>query len=228
MSMRYIPFLAMNAAAGGGGVLTIFDTKQQNVSPVPPTTLPDPPAQSHADLIAMLTVSGEEDFESFALGDRLGIEAVTLTSNGVTATVSATPSPAAVGNVGVIDDTTFNGRYNTTPIVGGAKYWELGYVNTTYYAVLTFSTPVAAFWLYATDTGDFSATLEITMHKTGGGTVVYSPDAPSGAANGALNFWGIVDDRGTTTYDAVSLRGTNTTDVIGLDGLGWCTAAQII
>lgn len=229
--MSYIAYIA--AAGGGGGILHIFDEKNQSVSPVPPTTLPDPPAQAHTDLMALLTVSGEEDFESYTNGHLFDVDITSLSVNGISAAISVDPPGASgLGLIGQIEISTANGRYNTTPISGGTKYWKFdAFVDegapTYVYAILTFSTPIAAFWFYATDAGDFDATLEVTMHKTGGGTDVYVPDMPAGAADGALNFFGIVDDRGTVTYDAVWIRRTNSTDVIGLDGMGWATAAQI-
>lgn len=226
------------SAGGGGGVLTIFDKKNQAVSP-PPTTLPNPPAQAHTDLLALLTVSGEETFESYNNLDKIGTTVSALSANGITAAISAVytldnSDATAFELAGQVRSVATAGRYNTSPFPSGTKYWEFNpYWTDTedppvyVYVVLTFSTPIAAFWLYATDTGDFDATLEITMVKTGGGTVVYTPDAPAGASDGALNFWGLVDGRGTTTYDAVYLRRTNGSDVIGLDGIGFATAAQI-
>lgn len=230
-----------SAGGGGGGILHIFDEKNQSVSPVPPTTLPDPPAQARADLLALLTVSGEEGFESYSVGDKIGTTVSSLTVNGIAATVTAVytgpggdEDATAFELAGSIATSTAAGRYNTTPFVGGSKYWNFDPYwvydapDTIFVsAVLTFSEPIAAFWLYASDTGDFDATLKIRMMKTGGGYDDYTPDAPAGASNGALNFWGIVDARGTTTYGAVWLRRTNGDDVIGLDGIGFATAAQI-
>lgn len=207
--------------ASAGGVLNIFDTKQPNVTPIPPLVLPNPPAQSRTNLLAMLTVSGEEDFESFVLESVMGPAGNSaINANGIIANITA------AGGIGEVSNITDNGRYNTTPFPSGVQYWSFT-ANPLVSALLTFSTPIASFWLYATDLGDFNASLEITFNKTGGGSDVYLPDAPPGAASGQLNFFGIVDDRGTVTYDSVALRRTNIDDVFGFDGIGFCTAAKI-
>lgn len=233
--IHYLNPFMVQAAGGGGAVLHIFDEKNQDVGDVPPNPLPDPPKQARTDLLALLTVSGEEDFEAYSDGDFIGTTVTTFSANGITATISAIDSGTLADVtidelVGSVQSDTGFGRYNTSPEGSGTQYWNFNAFSdgsTWVSAVLTFSTPIAAFWLYATDTGDFDATLEVTFHKTGGGTDVYTPDAPAGAANGALNFFGIVDARGTTTYDAVSFRRTNGSDVIGIDGIGFATAAQI-
>lgn len=234
--IAYIPYRAA-AGGGGGGILWIFDEKNQSVSPVPPTTLPDPPAQAHTDLLALLTVSGEEGFESYTIGDQVDTDVTSFTVNGITATITSRATnpdedAAGFGLSGSIETAPDAGRYNTTPFDTGSKFWKFDTApfptgGRDIYVTLTFSTPIAAFWFYATDTGDFDGTLEVTFYKTGGGTDVYTPDAPAGASDGAINFFGIVDDRGTTTYDAVEFRRTNNSDIVGLDGIGFATAAQI-
>lgn len=113
------------------------------------------------------------------------------------------PSSLFGGTVGLVgsappEDNDFNsienhtvvGRYNTSGGTNGS------YLQTVAALTLTFTgDPVSAFGFYMTDFGDFGSSLSISLLDESGNQV---GDAlrviPENTGNGALAFWGFIDE----------------------------------
>ena len=76
---------------------------------------------------------------------------------------------------------------------------------------ITFSTPISSFGFYATDAGDGAADLQMTL--TGDETTVLLLET-AGDPNGALLFWGFIDDM--NSYSSITVLHTDQ-DGIGYD-----------
>jgi len=147
---------------------------------------------------------GNEDFESFAVGNSVPLA---LTFPGSTGNITA----SLTGGGALIDNSTAFGRFNTSP--GGSNFLQ---VNSGQSFSIAFSSPIAAFGFYGTDIGDFSGQLLLT---TAGGAVTnlvvpHTVNSP----NGALLFYGIIDT--TTQYTGLTFTNSGTGgDVFGFDDM---------
>lgn len=208
------------AAAGVG--LTWFEAEDQ----FPDDAVTAGPAAERAAFMAMLTVSGSEGFEGAPYEPGWSMDGESFTVNGVTATVSTgviegiSPDFWEEG-----DPTNYAGRFNTTSPPFPDSYRWLGFGAALTMTSITFSTPIAAFGFYATDMGDFSGQVSVTLHKSGGGTVNHDIAHTVNGDNGSLMFFGFVDD--TDTYTQIDIKATTTAEFIGIDDVVIATAAQL-
>lgn len=152
----------------------------------------------------------EESFESVTLGPL----APPLLFGTPLAELTMPDPPVPAGSSGFIEVALTDGRFNTSPV--GSRWWEAsGNFSISFYAA------IEAFAFYATDLGDFDATLTIEwfLNNNPRGTMDI---ARLSTGNGTLDFWGLTDTDG---FDRVSFTITQPSadpdefDFIGFDDL---------
>lgn len=211
-----MPFVAFIESSGGGGPAPVglvwFEAEDQF-----PGDVVTPGVQAERDsFMAELSVSGSEGFEGYAIGHSMVGQSITV--NGVTATFSKGAIEGVdPGDWFEGDPTNLAGRFNTTPpgFPGAYKWLAFGAALTM--TSVTFSTPIAALGFFATDMGDFSGQVSMTLHKSGGGTVTKNLSHTVNGDSGSLMFVGFVDD--TDTYAQVDILATTTAEYIGIDDI---------
>ena len=177
------------------------------------------PAICKGALVAATTGAGSESFDGFA-----GFASSPLN---VTFSGAATANGAAITGalMNVVTDTLGNpsGRFDTT---NGAlltsdqqKYLEVASTIT-----VTFTNAVGAFGFYATDLGDFGASLLYELYDANGvkkkdGTIFSAVGAAS--IDGTLLFWGFVEADLATTYKSLKLVYSCSSCDGNLDGVGF-------
>ena len=145
----------------------------------------------------------------------------------VTFSGTATPNGAAITGalMNVVTDTLGNlfGRFDTTNGAGltldQQKYLEVASTIT-----VTFTNAVGAFGFYATDLGDFGASLLYELYDANGvkqkdGTIFSAVGAAS--IDGTLLFWGFVEADLATTYKSLKLVYSCSSCGDNLDGIGF-------
>src|SRR5262249_10221016 len=147
---------------------------------------------------AQLSGVTTETFESFATGTQapltlhFGPDTATLT--GSSTSVLNTATGLSVGRFAI----------------SGTQY-----VETSQGFNVSFSSPQAAFGFYATDVGDFSGQLVLTL-ANGAHQSFTVPGATGTSANGSVLFFGLIGSAAADQFTAVSFTDTNpTTDVFG-------------
>lgn len=155
---------------------------------------------AQADFLSNLQDVGVETFESFSTGASSPLAVVF--DNGVTATLSG--SLDVEGGPGA-------GRF----AVSGTQY-----VETSSSLTLTFDQPVVAFGFYATDIGDFSGQLSVTIN----GTNYDVPHTVNGASGAGL-YYGFIDT--ASPFTQVQFSTTDGDDVFGFDDFTVGTAQQV-
>lgn len=176
-------------------------------------TLAGAPVAERAAFMAQLQGVGSEGFEGFALG---AVGPLLLTFPGSAGNISATMQtlpPVYVYNNIEIRGAPSQGRFNTTP--EGAQY-----VVAFKEFEIVFDTPIAAFGFYGTDIGDFNAPMQIKLTDSHDNeeTLELATTIPS--PNGALLFWGFIDDSKTyTKLTMLIAQADGVTDVYGFDDM---------
>lgn len=204
---------AIVAGEAGGPTFTIYTSHVQD----PEETVIAPPSDTRLELLAQLSVSGEESFE---VAEAQFLDGYVGSANGIDATFDAPSTNSLI----------FEGPFDGLFATDGTDYAVLADNQGAGEGVtITFSEPVAAWWSYFTDIGDFAdgVTVQITLNKTGGGTqgpYTLEPEWP--ATPGALTFWGFVDT-GLNTYDSLVIRISDAAEAVGMDQMGMATFAQL-
>lgn len=207
-----------NFACAAIAVASIFTAAATTAAPVvffgenqnPAGTVSGAPVTARGNFLSTLAGVSTEKFESFNIGTGTPLGLGFAGSNG---TINATLTGA-----GNINNTTINGRFNTS--AGGSKYYEVS-GNFT----INFDQGISAFGFYGTDIGDFSG--RVTLGLAGGGTTnLIVPNTINGA-NGSLLFFGFIDP--TVSYTSITFGNTNSgTDVFGFDDMIIGDRAQVI
>ena len=172
------------------------------------------PLTANASFLAQLEGVGTETFEGFANGTGLGA-ALPIAFAGSTGSITATIGANSEGFVstgvgfGGFGDTANFGRWNTSPVPGGA--WYLSFNPFT----ITFDTPISAFGFFGTDVGDADGSLTLTLTAEGGATTDLVVGHSTPAPNGSLLFWGFID--ATTAYTSIAFDNS----AAGFDGFGF-------
>lgn len=211
-----MPFVAFIESSGGGGPAPVglvwFEAEDQF-----PGDVVTPGVQAERDsFMAELSVSGSEGFEGYTIGHSMVGQSITV--NGVTATFSkGVIEGVDPGDWFEGDPINLAGRFNTTPPGFPDAYKWLAFGAALTMTSITFSTPVAALGFFATDMGDFSGQVSMTLHKSGGGTVTKNLSHTVNGDSGSLMFVGFVDD--TDTYTQVDILATTTAEYIGIDDI---------
>ena len=201
------------AAQGAQATLTtIFGSRDTGIS-APSGN----PLTARAVFLSNLNSSAIEEFSGFGLGVPVN-----------PATTLAVPSPISnftISGVGGNGNANFSvqngahgnpsGRYDTTG--GGDRYLE-GIDAFTF----TFATSIHALGFYATDVGDFGEGLSVVLTAQGGGTTIFTVEAPNSSLHdGSLLFWGFQDTN--VAYDSIRFIVTpgssGAQQVIGLDSI---------
>lgn len=171
----------------------------------PPFTVSGAPVTARNAFLSVLSGVSSESFETFALGATPASLSFTGSAGNITATLAGS---------GIIENNAGGagsggnafGRFATQ----GSQYYE---TNSNFGA--TFSTAVSAFGFYATDVGDFSGQLTITLVRSGGGSETLTVNHSNPSQNGALLFWGVTDV--ANPFTGVQFSTTNGTDFFGFD-----------
>lgn len=166
------------------------------------------------EFLSYCLVSGAEPFEEPTWESGFNLDAGPTTSNGNSATVTATVMPIITVNNA--------GRFNTTP--GGFLFTE---ISSPCYPKWTFTTNASGFGFFMTDAGDFDAVW--TARVTDENAVVTDYQINDGGEpNGNLRFWGFLDFSGLT-YISVEIRCAPdlSGDAVGIDDVYILNAAQI-
>lgn len=167
------------------------------------------------EFLSYLSVTSPETYEDPPWENGFPLDSLPTTSNGNTATVTATTMPViAVNNAG---------RFNTTP--AGFQFAELSSVTDPTW---TFSANMAGFGFFMTDAGDFDAVW--TVRVTDENAVVTDYEINAGAEpNGNLRFWGFLDNSGLG-YVSVQIFCTPdlSGDAVSVDDVYIVSPAQIV
>lgn len=149
------------------------------------------------------SLAGPEDFEGFAGVDNPNNPAiqrnVTVDIGGIQTTIGAPSS-----TFGGILDTNYNSSYNTTQPSPPATNYYLGGVNPggTENFRIKMAEPVSGIGFFATDIGDFNATLEVKGFL--GGVQIASFQPVLDKVDGNVAFLGAIGATGQT-FDEVQL-----------------------
>lgn len=177
-------------------------------------SLPVPNASAaQASFLSRLTGVRVENFEGVAVGTQFPFN---ITFGADTATLSGTNTAVNTGvqNAGIL------GRF----AISGSNYLDVGSTDAASFK-LTFTAPQAAFGFFATDIGDFSGQLGISLN---GGAVIavnHTLNAPDG--NGL--FWGIIDVSSPfTTVEFKNIAGGTLADAFGFDDFTIGRAEQVV
>lgn len=155
-----------------------------------------------------------EPFEVLPFENGATLDAGPTTSNGNTATVTATIMPVITINNA--------GRFNTTP--AGSLFAE---VSSPCYPIWTFAGNMAGFGFFMTDAGDFDAVWTARVTDENAVVTDYQINA-GGEPNGNLRFWGFIDFSGLG-YVSVELRCNPDAsgDAVGIDDVYIVNATQV-
>jgi len=158
-------------------------------------------AAAQASFLSNLVNVRVEDFEGIPVGTQFPFNVVFGPD---TATLTGTNT---IPNTGV-QNTGIAGRF----AISGTQYLNVGTADAGSFT-LTFSAPQAAFGFYATDIGDISGQLVLSLD---GGPSVVVPHTV-GAPNGAGLFFGIIDVANPFTTVHFSNTTGNLNDAFGFD-----------
>jgi hypothetical protein len=160
-----------------------------------------------------------ESFESFLVGSTAPLSLLFGATAPALAELTMPDPRVPLGSFGEISDPGLpgarpTGRFNTSP--GGSQWWEASGSFS-----ISFDAAIEAFAFYATDLGDFEATLTIEwfLGERSGGT----RSLRGLPGDGTLDFWGLTDtggfDRVSFTLTQPSGAAADEFDFIGFDDL---------
>lgn len=152
-----------------------------------------------------LTGVGTENFETFSVG-----------SNSPLSIDFGLAGTATLTGTGEILSGDYFGRFATS----GTKYW-----NTNESFVIEFSQAISAFGFYGTDIGDIGG--QITMEfQSGATTTLRNVGNTTGAPDGSLLYWGIIDE--ANPFTRITFGNTNNSDVFGFDDMTIGLRSQVV
>jgi hypothetical protein len=165
---------------------------------------------ARASFLSNLTGVGTETFESFATNAAPplvlsfpGAGTATLTGAGVF--VNSVPSGTSAG------------RYP----ISGTKYVE----GSSASLLVSFSAPVAAFGFYATDVGDFSGRITLTLTRPSG-TETFTVPSAININGGSVLYYGIID--AANPFTSVTFGNTAAgSDFFGFDDMTIGSVQQV-
>lgn len=168
-------------------------------------------AAARSSFLAGLTGVGNEDFESFSLGDAAPLN---LSFPGSSGSLSAT-----LNGTGSIDDSG-PGRFATS----GTLFWE----TSTGSFDITFANPISAFGFNGIDIGDF-VTEQMKLTLTDVNNVVTELTVPHslniGNSDNATLFFGFID--AANSYTNIAFTNAGGGDVFAFDDMVVGDAGQI-
>jgi hypothetical protein len=153
---------------------------------------------------------GTESFETFPNGTSTPL--ILVFQGAGTATLSGSGSVSNVPS-----GTNGFGRY---PITGNQFFEVSGQF------VIDFSSPVAAFGLYATDIGDFNGQLTLTLLRTDNTTFTLTVPADINVSGGGVLYFGLIDT--ANPFTRITFGNTaGGVDVFGFDDMTVGSVAQV-
>jgi len=161
-------------------------------------------AAARSNFLSNLSGVGNEDFESFSVGDS---SPLALSFPGSSGSITSNLTGG-----GSISNFTDFGRFATS----GSNYWEAQTGNFS----INFSSGISAFGFNGIDIGDFvPETLKLTLTETGGATSILDVAHSLGIGNfdNATLFFGFFDT--TTTYTSISFNNAGGGDIFGFDDM---------
>lgn len=186
-----------------------------------PSTIADDPvriAHPNADgartaFLALLSGVSTQNFESLASG---ATTPISVAFGATTATITGN------GTVTDVPTGTFNGTYP----ISGTKFL-LSSAGGGGTLTVAFDSPQVAFGFYATDIGDGSGQLTVTLNFAAGGstTLTVPHSVPSGS--GSVLYFGVVDSANPFT-SVVFGNSTSSSDGFGFDDFTIGNAAQVV
>lgn len=195
--MRNAALLALSAGAALLAAPLQAQTVYFGENTAPAGTVSGAPATAQASFLGQLSGVSVENFDGFALGS----SPPTLTFTGSAGLITANLAGGGTISAGGA------GRFPTS----GAQLYE---TNSNFSAA--FSTSIAAFGFYATDIGDFSGQLSITLIR-GMTEQTFLVPHTVGAPNSSLLFFGIIDT--ANPFDGVRFSTTTGDDFFGFDDM---------
>lgn len=189
--------LALSTSYANAGFVEFFgeDTSTAGISLGPNASA------ARADFLSNLTGVGNEDFESFAVGQSAPLA---LSFPGSSGTLGATIN----GTGGISQDGP--GRFATS----GSNFWE---TSTGSFSIV-FDTPISAFGFNGIDIGDF-VTAQMTLELEGGATQTVTVDHSLGLGNNdnATLFYGFINDE--NTYTSITFNNVGGGDTFAFDDM---------
>lgn len=190
----------------------------ENQSPNPPGSVVGAPVTARNMFAGQLPNNvSTEDFEGIAVLDPVigAPPPIDLTFAGtggglITATLNGS---------GAVFDSAASGRFATS----GNQFWE-----TAGSFEITFDKAISAFGFYGTDIGDFNGRVTVALTSTLGVVTSLTINSILSGADGALAFWGFVDDMNAYSRIAFSSTLGDNADSFGFDDMIVADRQQVL